>query len=161
MRSTPAILNSKSFPKIPILYHIIPPSLTRSSYLSLTISSHPWPDQIIPPIQINPPSGKSRLIFFRNQTIQTRHKWRFGILAGIKWYIYLFQEKKNWTKSYWREKRYSLEKSEGKSFGDKTNRPDSRFRVDGAASMILHQFGSEKDRLVFSLVLFHLPLPRI
>ena len=83
---------------LPILDHIIP-SLTRSSHPPLTRSDHPPnPDQ--PTI----PSVKSRLIFFRKQTIQTRHKWRFGILAGIKWYIYLFQEKKNWTKSYWREK---------------------------------------------------------
>ena len=45
-----------------------PPSLTRSSYLSLTISSHPWPDQIIPPIQINPPSHLLNLGWFFQET---------------------------------------------------------------------------------------------
>ena len=95
----------------------IDPSLPYPELKIFSENSHPLPyhptipDQIILPIldhiipSLTRPSHLLNLgWFFRKQTIQTRHKWRFGILAGIKWYIYLFQEKKNWTKSYWREK---------------------------------------------------------
>ena len=49
---------------LPILDHIIP-SLTRTSH-------HPWPDQIIPPIQINPPIHLVNLGWFFSGNKQSK-----------------------------------------------------------------------------------------